>query len=124
LATNSKELPQILLDYELSEKYWRKVRVAEKGFPSEVGTVLILIIRQILTNKDKTIGVAPNSPTPFAHLIRHLNDRFLADIAYELITSGQSSHCIVVTSDRRTREDFNRQEMHELGIQGVTWKKD
>lgn len=104
----------------LAARYRDKLRQARRRVPPEVATATSAIINQILTNSEKTIWVEPKQSSALARLIRHANDHFLGDIAAEVLDAHKADHCIFVSTDGRTRADFNRAEMRSAGIRGVT----
>lgn len=104
----------------LAARYREWLRRQRTRAAPEVATATTAIINQILTNSEKTTWVQPKGSSALARLIRHPNDRFLGDIAAQLLEANNADHCIFVTTDRQTREDFNRAEMRSAGIEGVT----
>lgn len=112
---------RIIVSSLLADKYWEKVRLAQRRKASEVvANAMVKTIHQLLHNPDKRIWVEPSGSISLSGLIRHLNDRFLADIAVAAVETAGADDCIVVTVDRSTRDDFNRPEFLPLGIQGST----
>ena len=110
---------KLVVSYQLYANYRDKVRAGRRQAGRQPTLDFSGVVDGIALNADKTIWVDPEG-SPLAQLVRHLNDRYLANIAHAAVTQGKCSECLLVTTDRRTREDFNRSQMNELGISGVT----
>lgn len=110
----------IVVSPPLYDKYWQKVRAMRSRSGPELATLMTALLSQLLMNKDKSIWVQPSTGESPGSVVRDMDDWFLANIAAAVTSSVNVSECIVVTSDRSTRDDFNREEMQRAGIQGAT----
>jgi hypothetical protein len=118
--TIARNCHRIAVSPLLARKYREKLRQARRRAAPEVATGMIAIVNQMLLDPEKSIWVEPGGSSPLARLIRDPDDHFLADIAAELVAAHKVNECIFVTTDSRTRQDFNRPRMRSAGIEGVT----
>jgi hypothetical protein len=100
--------------------YQQKIQEVRRRTGPDSAASMVALIFQLLTNADKTVWVAPENPSQLARFVRHTSDRYLADIAHLATLERNSKDCVFVTTDRQTRADFNRTEMQEARIQGVS----
>lgn len=93
---------KIVIDGVWAQKIWRWLRqekdTVNAHFPNIPG-----ILNMLLRNPEKCDFCANPQSVPEENLIRHDNDRFLLRIV-----AANSDGGLLVTTDTRTRNDFNR----------------
>ncbi len=105
----------------LYARYKQKLNLPEVQAPaSDGGPGFPRLITSILANSAKSIYATPGESSELAALVRDDDDRFLADIAFELVSTCEMAECIFVSTDQQTVNDFNQPKMLQLGIRGVT----
>ena len=107
------------VDRLLYGRYWDHLRQSRGNAPSAEAALVAGTINLILRNADKTIWTETQAPTRLSQYVRHGNDKFLADIAAEVIYTHGADNCVLVSTDARTWTDFNRPEMQSIGIRGL-----
>ncbi len=77
-------------------------------------------VNLVLTNADKSMWLEPDILDRKDRRVRDPDDWFLEDIAVHAVVAAGCDHCLVVSTDRQTREDFNHRDHQERGIAGHT----
>ena len=113
---------RLVVTRELYAKYLEKLeQTAHKAASVDVASIVLAILRDIQVNSEMTIMYdVSGRPSPWRGIVRHMTDWFLADLAFEVTEAGVVPNLVLVTTDRATRRDFNRPELAQRNIQGVT----
>jgi hypothetical protein len=109
------------MDGELRGKYLRKLNAASGGGSFGVaGSMLLSVVSGVMAREDKAVWPGPIDAEALTGLVADEDDRFLVPIALGVATHSESKQCVLITTDARTRADFCRPEMNNLGISGVS----
>lgn len=111
---------RIAVSAALAAKYRSKLRENSERAAPDVAVLMVRIVNLLLTSASKSIWLDAPELARDERLVHHMNDWFLEDIAIALVSAGGYDHCLFVSVDRDTRENFNHPTLRGKGIQGLT----